>query len=325
MHVLVFGGAGYIGSHVCKALKKAGFIPVVFDNFSSGHRWAVQWGPYVEGDILNLSLLNKILLHYCPIGIIHLASLIDVRESVANPTKYFQTNVGGSLALLQAVLAQGIRPIVFSSSAAVYGAPKTTPIPESHPKNPVSPYGRTKLIVEELLSDLFHAHGLPSISLRYFNAAGADPEGEIGESHNPETHLIPSSLLAALKKRPPLAIYGTDHATADGTAIRDYIHVTDLADAHVKALQHLLRHPTALSLNLGTGQGYSVHHVLALAQEVAKCPIPNTIGPKNSSDPPILVAEAQQARTLLHWEPRYSSLPTILETAWQWHLQRVNY
>jgi UDP-arabinose 4-epimerase len=315
------GGAGYIGSHVCKALKKAGFTPVVFDNFSSGHPWAVKWGPLVQGDILNTTSLSKALLHYCPIGIIHLASHIDVRESVTNPSKYFATNVGGSLALIEAILEQGVRPLVFSSSAAVYGIPQSVPIPEDHPKKPVNPYGRTKLVVEEFLYDVFQAHGLPSIALRYFNAAGADPDGEIGEAHTPETHLIPSALLAALQKRPPLSIYGTDHPTPDGTPIRDYIHVSDLADAHVKALQYLLRKPAALSLNLGTGKGHSVHQVISLAQEISKYSIPHIVVSKNASDPPALVADPQKACTLLNWSPKHSHLPTIIETAWQWHHQ----
>jgi UDP-glucose-4-epimerase GalE len=319
MTVLVTGGAGFIGSHVCKALRRAGLIPVVYDHFINGHEWAVKWGPFINGDIHDKQALDLAFKTHKPLGVIHLASHIDVRESALNPGKYYGNNLAGTLSLLETAVQHGVLTFVFSSSAAVYGIPSQVPISEDHPKAPINTYGRTKWMAEQMFADFFQAHGLASISLRYFNAAGADPEGELGEAHNPETHLIPLALFALLKKRPHLSVYGTDHPTFDGTPIRDYIHVSDLADAHVKALQYLFDHPSALALNLGTGSGHSVRQVLDTIEMITKNSIPLQITPRSPSDPPQLVADAQKARLLLNWTPQYSDLNTIIETAWEWH------
>ncbi len=311
--VLVTGGAGYIGSHVCKALKEAGYLPIVFDNLSGGHESAVRWGPLIVGNILDGAALDNAFASHQPIGVIHLAGLIEVRASVKNPELYYEVNVGGTLALAQAMVRNNVRNIVFSSSAAVYGHPHVTPISEDHLKLPVSPYGHTKWMAEQILADMAKAHDLSVISLRYFNAAGADLDGETGEAHNPETHLIPLALLTALKKRSHFTING------DGSIIRDFIHVTDLADAHVKALEWTLKNTGSIAINLGTGQGCSVRDVLEEAMRVTGAEFPIEIGPANPLDPPVLVADSQLASEMLGWTPRCSDLSTILQTAWQWH------
>ena len=317
--IFVVGGAGYIGSHVCKAIANDGNIPIVYDNLSTGHRWAVKWGPFVEGDILDTAQLEKALAAYQPEAVIHLASYIDVRESKTDPAKYYENNLVGTLALLQALLKHGIKNFIFSSSAAVYGTPVYLPMDENHPKNPINPYGKTKLGVETLLEDFYHAYGLNSISLRYFNAAGADDEGESGESHTPETHIIPRILFTALQKQKQLSIFGSTFPTKDGTAVRDFIHVADLADAHVKALKYLEKHPQALSLNLGTGKGFSILEMIDAASRITETHIPYKIETAHQEDPPILLAEASKAMTLLDWHPRHSSLENIIGTAWKWH------
>ena len=319
MHVLVTGGAGYIGSHVCKALHKAGFIPVTYDNLSQGKKSAVKWGPLVQKDLHDKVALVDTMRVYKPVAVIHLASLIDARESQKEPAKYYHNNVTGTLVLLDAMRLSGIDCFVFSSSAAVYGTPHYTPIDEQHEKNPQNTYGKTKLMVEEILQDYQRAYGLASISLRYFNAAGADPEGEHGEAHEPETHLIPLTILTALGKRSSLSVYGTDFPTKDGTAIRDYIHVSDLADAHVRALQYLFEKKQCLALNLGTGTGYSVREIITEIEKLTKKPLPHALSPRNPADPAILIADAKAATHLLHWRPRYSDLPTLLSTALSWH------
>ncbi len=311
--VLVTGGAGYIGSHVCKALKEAGYLPVVFDNLSGGHISAVQWGPLIMGDILDGIALDSAFAEHQPAGVIHLAGLIEVRASMKNPESFYKVNVGGTLALAEAMVRNGVRSIVFSSSAAVYGHPRETPISEDHHKLPVSPYGHTKWMAEQILADMAKAHDLSVMSLRYFNAAGADPEGEIGEAHNPETHLIPLALLTALKKRSRFTING------DGSIIRDFIHVTDLADAHVKALEWTRQNAGSLPINLGTSQGSSIQDVLEKASQIAGVDFPIEMGPANPLDPPILVADSKRAREVLGWAPRLSDLSTILQTAWEWH------
>lgn len=318
-NILVTGGAGYIGSHVCKALKQAGFTPIVYDYLLNGHSWAVKWGPFVKADIHDASSLDHAFKTYQPKGIIHLASYIDVRESVCNPEKYYHNNLFGTFSLLKAAIRHKVLTCVFSSSAAVYGTPSQVPIQEDHPKAPINTYGRTKWMSEEMLLDFYKAYGLSSISLRYFNASGADPDGELGEAHTPETHLIPLALLAILKKQPELSLFGIDHPTPDGTPIRDYIHVSDLATAHVKALQYLFDHPQALALNLGTGSGYSVRQVLDTIEIITKSPVPLKITPRSPSDPPQLVADAHKAQLLLNWYPQSSDLTTIVETAWRWH------
>jgi UDP-arabinose 4-epimerase len=319
MTILVVGGAGYIGSHVCKALKEAGYIPVVYDNLENGHSWAVKWGPLVEGDLLDLPALDAVFEKYKPQGVIHLASYINVRESIAHPDKYYQNNVIGSLRLLEAMVRHKVDQIVFSSTAAVYGDPSQVPISEDHPCNPINVYGKTKWLVEEMLGNFFTQHAVRSVALRYFNASGADADGEIGEAHTPETHLIPLAILAALGKNPSFKIFGTDHQTPDGTPIRDYIHVTDLANAHVKALQWLINGGTKVSLNLGCGKGYSVHEVVAMVEKIAQKPVPREIGERNPSDPPALVADSSAAQKVLNWKPVHSDLETIIATALKWH------
>lgn len=316
--ILVTGGAGYIGSHVCKALLAAGFLPVTYDNLSKGHRWAVKWGPLIEADIHDRVALQKAFQKYGPIAVIHLASFINVRESLVDPGKYYHNNVAGSLSLIEEMCASGIKRLVFSSTASVYGAPQYLPIDEKHPKNPLHAYGKSKHMVEEMLKDFFVSHCLSSLSLRYFNASGADATGEIGEAHDPETHLVPLVLLTALKKRAQLTIYGNDYPTPDGTAIRDYIHVTDLAEAHVKAVQYLLAHEICTQLNLGTGQGYSVQELIRAVEKVTGRSVKAELG-KKSPDSPVLVADATKAQETLDWKPNHSDLETIIQTAWRWH------
>lgn len=318
--ILVTGGAGYIGSHVCKILHKAGYLPVTIDNLSQGYRSAVRWGPLVEMNIDNKEKVKQVIAYYRPTAVIHLASSINVRDSLENPFFYYQNNLLATLKLLEAVCETDLRHFVFSSSAAVYGLPFSLPIDEEHARQPIQPYGKSKFMVEEILSDLQHTYGLHSASLRYFNAAGADPDQEIGEMHNPETHLIPVALASALGRRPPLQINGEDFPTFDGTAIRDYVHVTDLACAHLQALQWIQQRSTNLTVNLGTGQGYSVRQIINCIQKVTKMDVPLVIGPRRPEDPPALIANPHRATTLLGWSPRYSNLETIIETAHAWHI-----
>lgn len=317
--VLVTGGAGYIGSHVCKALKKAGFLPVAYDNMSHGHLWAVQWGPLVKKDIRDRQALKETIAAFKPIAVIHLASYINVRDSMAQPLKYYDNNVAATLTLLETLCEEGVKHFVFSSSAAVYGTPQTLPLNESHPKAPLNVYGKSKDIIEEVLTDLYGAKGLLSAALRYFNAAGADPEGEIGEAHDPETHLIPLTILTALKKRPVLQLNGTDYPTKDGTAVRDFIHVSDLAEAHLLALQALLEGKKPLTLNLGTGEGYSIREVIGAVEKVLNCTIPVELCPRAAGDVPTLVAGVHKAKEILGWVAKFSDLSTIVATAAQWH------
>lgn len=315
--VLVTGGAGYIGSHVCKALHAAGFTPVSFDDLSRGHEWAVKWGPLVRGNLLDRQALLGALDQYRPAAIIHLAGFTYVGESVREPVLYYQNNVSGSLCLLECAVDRGIGALVFSSSAAVYGNPLSTPIPEDHPLAPINPYGFTKVAVERFLQDVEVASALRSVSLRYFNAAGADPEGEAGEAHAPETHLIPL-VLAAAREGTPLTVFGTDYDTPDGTCIRDYIHVSDLAEAHVRSLQALLAGGPSMALNLGTGAGLSVRQILTTAEAVTDRKIPVQFGPRRPGDPPRLVSDPGRARRELGWTPRHSDIETIVRTAWNW-------
>lgn len=319
MRVLVTGGAGYIGSHTAKALARAGHEVVVLDNFSAGHRWAVKWGPCVEGDLADPAVTKSALKAYGIDAVLHFAASIQVGESVRDPKKYFWNNVVNTLRLLDAMIEAGVAHIVFSSSAAVYGNPEKLPIPEEHPTRPVSPYGDTKLMMERALEHYGAAYGVRWMALRYFNAAGADPEGELGEEHDPETHLIPLVIRAALGRSPHVEVYGTDYPTPDGTAIRDYIHVADLADAHVKALEYLARGGESRALNLGTGQGHSVREVIAAVAKLRDGPVPTRDAPRRAGDPPALVADPTQAMTLLKWKPRCSDLASIVESAWKWH------
>ncbi|MBI2743194.1 MAG: UDP-glucose 4-epimerase GalE [Chlamydiales bacterium] len=319
--VIVTGGAGYIGSHVCKTLKSAGITPITLDNLSQGHRRAVKWGPLVEADISDRAALLKLVQEYTPFAAIHLASSINVRDSLKNPFFYYQNNVVASLRLLENLCEAGVKNFVFSSSAAVYGQPQTYPISEEHPKLPTHPYGKSKLMVEEILQDLHSAYGLTFAALRYFNASGADPEGEVGESHNPETHLIPLVLASAMGRGPTLRINGEDFSTPDGTAIRDYIHVTDLAEAHLKALLWICENKKCLTINLGKGQGYSVREIISAVERVTGRTVSVEVGPRFIEDPTALVADPKKAQTLLNWMPQLSSLETIISTAHRWHLQ----
>jgi UDP-glucose-4-epimerase GalE len=320
--VLVTGGAGYIGSHAAKALARAGYAPIVLDNLVYGHREAVRWGPLVEGDVGDRPLVAATLRRFQVEAVMHFAAFAYVGESMTHPERYFANNVVNSLALLDAMREVGVRRLVFSSTCATYGVPQSVPIREDMPQRPVNPYGESKLMVERLLHWEGVAHGLKHASLRYFNAAGADAEGETGEVHEPETHLIPLILDAALGRRAQIDIYGTDYPTPDGSAIRDYIHVGDLAEAHVLALGHLERGGDNLALNLATGEGHSVREVIAAAERVTGRRIPRREAPRRPGDPPALVADATQARSVLGWTPRSSDLDTILATAWAWHRRR---
>ncbi len=318
--ILVTGGAGYIGSHVCKALASAGFLPLSFDDLSRGHEWAVKWGPLVRGTLLDGAALDAAMAAHRPLAIIHLAGFTYVGESVRDPLLYHTNNVAGSLSLLAAASRHGIGSLVFSSSAAVYGDPLATPIPESHPMAPINPYGFTKMAVERFLADVEVATGMRSISLRYFNAAGADPDGETGEAHDPETHLIPL-VLAAVRGGRPITLYGDDYDTPDGTCIRDYIHVTDLAEAHVLALRSLLDGGPSSALNLGTGSGLSVREIVTAAERTTGRPVPFAMGPRRPGDPPRLVSDAALAHRELGWTPRHSEIGSIIGTAWRWMLR----
>jgi UDP-arabinose 4-epimerase len=317
--VLVTGGAGYVGSHACKALRAAGYAPVVYDNLSTGHDWAVQWGPLVKGDLLDRVHLAACLARYRPVAVLHFAAKALVAESLANPMSYYANNVGGTLCLLELLCESGAPPVVFSSTCATYGVPQQVPIPEDHPQAPINPYGATKLMIERMLADLEPAQGLRSVALRYFNAAGADPEAEIGEVHDPEPHLIPNVLAVALGRQAEVTIHGTDYATPDGTCIRDYIHVTDLAEAHIRALGYLLDGGASLALNLGSGEGASVREVIDAALRVTGRKIPVSLGARRPGDPDRLVAAAGRARKVLGWRPERSDLPTLIADAWHWH------
>jgi UDP-arabinose 4-epimerase len=320
--ILVTGGAGYIGSHTCKALVAAGYLPVVLDDLSAGHQWAVKWGPLVVGDIADRAIVSNVLEQFDIQAIIHFAAHAYVGESVAEPRKYFDNNATKTLALLDAVLESGVSNFVFSSSCATYGIPKTLPIVEDHSQEPINPYGLSKLFIEKVLHWYGSAYGIRHVSLRYFNAAGADPDLQIGEDHLPETHLIPLVIAAALGINPVLHVFGTDYDTKDGTAVRDYVHVSDLASAHVNALEHLIAGGQSASVNLGTGRGHSIREVAACVEAVGGRPVPLVESPRRPGDPPILIANPQLGQTLLRWKPTKSDLQTIVRTAWQWHEKR---
>ncbi|HUH84286.1 MAG TPA: UDP-glucose 4-epimerase GalE, partial [Stellaceae bacterium] len=300
----------------------AGYTPVVFDNFVYGHRDAVRWGPLVEGDLGDGALLGETLRRFEIGAVMHFAAFAYVGESMVKPEIYFRNNVVNSLVLLEAMRATGAKLLVFSSSCATYGIPERVPIAEDLPQRPVNPYGETKLMMERMLHWEGVAHGLGHVALRYFNAAGADPEGEIGEHHDPETHLIPLILDAALGRRPQIDIFGTDYPTPDGSAVRDYIHVTDLAAAHVLALRYLEAGGAPIALNLATGQGHSVREVIAAAERITGRPIPRRESARRPGDPAALVADPGRARAVLGWTPRHSDLDTLISTAWNWHRQR---
>jgi UDP-arabinose 4-epimerase len=315
-HVLVTGGAGYIGAHACKALKAAGFTPVVFDNLIFGHRDHVRWGPFRHGDIGDRETLSRVMREFQPVAVMHFAAYAFVGESVTDPGKYYRNNVAGSLALLEAMRDHGVKHLIFSSTCATYGIPTQVPIPETHPKAPINPYGWTKFMMETMMADFATAHGLRYVALRYFNAAGADPDGEAGEHHDPETHLIPRVLDAVLGLIPHLTVFGTDYPTPDGTCIRDYIHVADLADAHVLALQYLEQGGTESVFNLGNGNGHSVKQIITAAEAVTGKTVPVVFGERRAGDPPALVGDAAKARRLLNWNPRFGDINLILTHAW---------
>jgi UDP-arabinose 4-epimerase len=313
--ILVTGGAGYIGSHTAKLLRANGIEPIVFDNLTTGNRSSVRWGKFVHGDILDTGSLTRTLRQFKPDAVVHFAASAYVGESVVDPSKYYHNNVVGTLSLLDACRQADVEKIIFSSSCATYGIPDALPITEATPQQPINPYGRTKLIAEQILQDYAAAYQLKYVVLRYFNACGADPDGELGEWHDPETHLIPRALLAARGNIPHLAVYGDDYATEDGTCIRDYIHVTDLARAHVLALHHLINGGQNLSVNLGTGRGSSISEIIRTINRVTNCDVPFEIHPRREGDPPCLYADPAFARSVLGFSAEYSDLDTIIRTA----------
>jgi UDP-arabinose 4-epimerase len=317
--ILVTGGAGYIGSHACKALARAGFTPIAYDNFGAGHREAVQWGPLIEADLADRARLLHVLRTEKVEAVIHFAAFAYVGVSVRDPATYFQNNVVNTLSLLDCMREAGVNTIVFSSTCATYGTPDRVPIDETQAQRPINPYGESKLFVERALLWYGGAYGLRWAALRYFNAAGADPDGAIGEDHEPETHLIPLAIQAALGQRAGLDVFGTDYPTPDGTAIRDYIHVNDLADAHVLALGKLMTGAAALQLNLGTGRGHSVRAVIEEVERITGRRVAQRLSPRRAGDPAELVADARRANEVLGWRPSLSDLDTIVRTAAAWH------
>lgn len=314
--ILVTGGAGYIGSHAAKALARAGFLPVVFDNLSRGHEWAVKWGPLIKGDLHDAVALDAAFATYRPAAVVHFAAFAYVGESIADPLLYYHNNVAGTLTLLNAMRRAGCASMVFSSTCATYGIPQKIPIAEDAPQNPVNPYGASKLMAERMLADADAACGLRSICLRYFNAAGSDPDGEIGEAHDPETHIVPLALTAAAGGQ-RLRIFGNDYDTPDGTCIRDFIHVSDLADAHVLAVQWLLAGGRSRAFNLGNGRGYSVLDILGSVERITGIAVPHDRSPRRPGDPPVLVADAGRAVAELGWKPRFTTLDDQIAHAWR--------
>lgn len=319
MNVIVTGGAGYIGSHTCKLLKENGYTPVVYDNLSTGNRWAVKWGPLVEGDIHDIEKLKSVFEEYKPIAVLHFAASAYVGESVKDPYKYYNNNVTGTISLLKAMIEKNIKSIVFSSTCATYGKPSSDVIDETHPQNPINPYGRSKLMIESILDDFDVAYGLKSTRLRYFNAAGADFDGDIGEHHDPETHLIPLVIQTALGQRDSITVFGNNYDTDDGTCIRDYIHVSDLAQAHILALEKLLKDRTTEFYNLGTGNGISVKEIIDETQRLSGRTINVIQGERRPGDPGKLVANYTKASKDLGWEPKFDNLETIISSALNWH------
>ena len=317
--ILITGGAGYIGSHAVKEASRFGFEPVTFDNLSMGHSWAVKAGKTVKGDLADRAKLLKTFHKFKPSAVMHFASHCFVGESVTDPQKYYQDNLTNAMNLFSVMLEQKVMHFILSSTCATYGDPVQVPMPESHPQNPVNPYGDSKLMLEKILLWYDKAYGLKSTFLRYFNAAGAHASGEIGEVHSPETHLIPLVLDAALGRRKNITIFGQDYPTPDGTCVRDYIHVTDLASAHFLALQRMMETGKSDFFNLGTGRGYSVKEMITAAEKVTSQKISVIMGARRAGDPPELVAQADKANQMLGWKPQHSSLENILETSWKWH------
>jgi UDP-glucose-4-epimerase GalE len=322
LNILVTGGAGYIGSHACKALSANGFQPVVYDSLVRGHRSLVNWGDLVVGDLHDSAALDDVFRRYRPEAVLHFAAFAYVGESVEDPQKYFHNNVVGSLNLLRVMREHAVRNIVFSSTCATYGAPRSLPITESSEQMPTSPYGVSKLMVEQILRAYSDAYGLRAMMLRYFNACGADPAGETGELHDPEPHLIPRVLDAATGRLATLEIFGTDYPTRDGTCIRDYIHVSDLADAHVAALRVLLAGGETRALNLGIGTGFTVREVIRAAERVTGRSLTVRESPRRAGDPPELVADSSLAASVLGWRPRFTDIEEMIQTAWNWHQRK---
>jgi UDP-arabinose 4-epimerase len=320
--ILITGGAGYVGSHCAKALAAAKHEGIIFDNLLFGHREFVRWGPLIEGDVRDGAALDTVFSAYQFDAVMHFAALAYVGESVTAPGRYYDVNVHGTRTLLDAMARAGVRSIVFSSSCAIYGKPDIIPISEHTVPNPINPYGFSKLVCERMMEDFGRAHGMKSARLRYFNAAGADPAAEIGEDHDPEAHLIPLVLDAASGRRPDVTVFGTDYPTPDGTAVRDYVHVEDLARAHVMALQHLLDNGDTIAVNLGTGHGASVRQVVDTARSITGREIVSRDAPRRAGDPPVLVANAKKASEVLSWTPQYSDLAAIIADAWRWHNKR---
>lgn len=321
MNILVVGGAGYIGSHMVKMLLGAGHQVVTLDSLVGGHRDAVLGGEFVLGDLADPALLDDLFRRHHFDGVMHFASFIQVGESVREPAKYYRNNVTNTQNLLEAMVAHGVRNFIFSSTAAIFGEPRYTPIDEKHPAAPINPYGHSKLMVEQILADFDSAYGLKSICLRYFNAAGADPDGELGERHEPESHLIPLILQAASGRREAISVFGRDYPTTDGTCIRDYIHIVDLCDAHMRALEQLTTGGESAAYNLGNGNGYSVQQVIDVAERVSGRPIKVIEAARRAGDSAVLVADSTLARRVLGWQPRFGDLETIVAHAWAWELK----
>jgi len=322
MNILVTGGAGYIGSHTAKLLATRGHQPVVFDDLTQGHDWAVKWGPLERGTLVDADRLRDVFARHRIDAVVHFAANALVGESMTNPSKYFHNNTVGTLTLLDAMRAAGVGTIVFSSTCATYGNPIRVPIDETHPQVPVNPYGESKLMVEKLLHWYGVVHGLRWIALRYFNAAGADPDGEIGEDHDPESHLIPLVIGATMRTRPPVTVFGSDYPTPDGSAIRDYVHVADLADAHLRAIERLGSGTPSQAINLGTGRGHSVLEVIETVKRVSGKDVPFVAAGRRAGDPPELVAAPARARDVLGWTCAYAELEVIVQHAWRWHESR---
>jgi UDP-arabinose 4-epimerase len=319
--VLIAGGAGYIGSHAAKALRLSGREPIVFDDLSCGYAHAVKWGPLVRGDIRNADALRAAIREYKPDAVMNFAARIEVGEGEKNPSHFYDNNVAGVLTLVRTMLEEGVGNLVFSSTCAIYGDPERLPLTEDLPKRPVSVYGRTKLMCEQMLEDISRAHGLNFAALRYFNAAGADPDGEIGEEHDPETHLIPNAIKAAIGMGGPMKLFGTDYPTPDGTCLRDYVHVTDLAEAHILAADRISQGGN-LQLNLGGGQAHTVLQVLKAVEKATGRPVPHTIAPRRPGDAIALYADTTKTRAELGWTPKLSDIETIVSTAWSFHKQK---
>ena len=320
--ILIVGGACYIGSHINKELTKKGFETVVFDSLVKGHQEAVKWGEFFQGDLNNIEDLRQVFSKYKIDAVLHFAAFIEVGESVKDPQKYYQNNVKNTLNLFQVMLENDVKKLIFSSTAATFGNPQYTPIDEKHPQIPINPYGQAKLMVEKILADYDFAYGLKYVALRYFNACGADLDNEIGENHTPESHLIPLILDAAIGKREDIKIFGTDYPTPDGTCVRDYVHVTDLAQAHILALQYLLDGNDSNSFNLGNGKGFSVKEVIDAAKKVTGVDFKVTEVERRAGDPPELVADSTKAKQVLKWQPQYADLETIVKSAWAWHQKK---